>query len=69
VQHIRGCKAEESDTGQKQPILATIVLNEIASMRLAVVFKAQEMLAVVQIWASKDGTSVVPNGYLELRPR
>ena len=67
AEDVSGCEAEQPDTGQQQPILAPIVLNKAGSMRLAVVVNAQAVLAVVQVWTSKNGSGIVPNGDVHLR--
>ena len=65
-QYICGCKSEQPDIRQQQAILTTIVLNKAGAMRVAVIFETQPMLAVIQVWSPKKGTSFVPDGHLYL---
>ena len=54
AKHVSSCKAEQPDIGQQQAILATIVLDEAGAMSVAVVFKTQPVLAVVEVGASQE---------------
>ena len=69
AQDVSAREAQQPDIRQEQAIFATIVLDEACSMRFAVLFEMQPVLAIVEVWASEKGTSFVPDRHLDLGTR